>query len=125
MMLFCAHLYVVTARGFLPNWVLTSESYAYSYLVFLILFYIVQYLHPLSLPDILSLNFYEYFPNKWCYSRNHRSRFRAYSWRMFPIDIENFVHVTRSILPHSSIARNLVQGAVCCHLSQIPLLDWK
>ena len=40
---------------------------------------------------------------------------------MFLIDIENFDTRTRSILPCSSLPRNLGQSEVCWNLSKIPL----
>jgi len=90
-----------------------------------ILFYILQHLHPLSLPYILSSNFNYYFPNKWYQSRSHWSGFWAFSGRMFLIDMENFGVITGSILLCWSIPRNLVQAKVCWDLSRILLPVWK
>ena len=77
-------------------------------ILFIILFYILKYLHPLSLPHILSSSFNYYFLNKSYQSQSHCTGFRALSWRMFVIDIENFDIITRSILPCSFLPRNLV-----------------
>ena len=90
-------------------------------ILFIILFYILKYLHPLSLPHILSSSFNYYFLNKSYQSQSHCTGFRALSWRMFLIDIENFDIITRSILPCSFLPWNLVQSGVCWNLSQIPL----